>query len=74
MLTVVPERSAWMLGGGYDVPVNFEELSKQVEGAYQDTLDDAIDTVPIDLPVRRYSDTDPRVQRSSMKPAPAITT
>ena len=42
-----------MLGGGYDLPVNFEELNKQVEGAYQDTLDNAIDTVPHDLPVAK---------------------
>lgn len=53
VLTVVPERSAWMLAGGYDVPVNFDELDKQVEGAYQDTLDEAIDTVAIDLPVAK---------------------
>jgi nucleotide-binding universal stress UspA family protein len=52
VITVVPERSVWMLGGGYELlPVNLDELNKQVECAYQSTLDEAIDDVPDDLPV-----------------------
>ena len=35
VMTVVPERSVWMLAGGYEVPVNLDELNKQVEHAYQ---------------------------------------
>jgi len=53
VLTAVPGRSAWVLGGGYDVPVDFEELDRQVERTYQDTLDEAINTVPSDLPVAK---------------------
>jgi nucleotide-binding universal stress UspA family protein len=53
VMTVVPARSVWMLAGAYDVPVNLDELNKQVEYAYQSTLDEAIDDVPDDLPVAK---------------------
>ena len=53
VMTVVPERSVWMLAGAYEVPVNLDELDKEVERAYQSTLDEAIDDVPDDLPVAK---------------------
>lgn len=52
-MTIVPEPSAWALGGGYGVPVNLDDLSRQVERDYQAMLDAAVDSVPDELPVTK---------------------
>jgi nucleotide-binding universal stress UspA family protein len=52
VMTVVPEPSAWALGG-YGTPVDLRDLTNQIEREYQTMLDVAIDTVPDDLPVTK---------------------
>ena len=51
VMTMVPEPSAWTLGGGFDVPISLSELNEQIRRDYQTMLDGAIATVPDDLPV-----------------------
>jgi nucleotide-binding universal stress UspA family protein len=53
VMTVVPESSVWMLGGGYEVPIDLDELSKQVQREHQTMLDAAVATVPDDVSVRK---------------------
>jgi nucleotide-binding universal stress UspA family protein len=51
VMTLVPEPSAWTLGGGFDVPINLSDLNQQIRQEYQTMLDAAVATVPDDLPV-----------------------
>jgi nucleotide-binding universal stress UspA family protein len=51
VMTVVPEPSAWTLGGGFDVPISLSELNEHIRRDYQTMLDAAVATVPDDLPV-----------------------
>jgi nucleotide-binding universal stress UspA family protein len=51
LMTVMPTTNQWVLGGGYYVPVNLDELDEQAERTYQRVLDDAVAIVPDDLPV-----------------------
>jgi nucleotide-binding universal stress UspA family protein len=51
VMTVVPSPNAWALGGGFNLPVDLEELNHQTERSYQTMLAVAVDTVPDDLPV-----------------------
>jgi nucleotide-binding universal stress UspA family protein len=51
VMTLVPEPSAWTLGGGFDVPISLSELNEQIRREYQTMLDTAVATVPDDLPV-----------------------
>jgi nucleotide-binding universal stress UspA family protein len=51
LMTVVPDASAWATLGAADAPINLRELTEQVEHAYQQILDAAVETVPQDLPV-----------------------
>jgi nucleotide-binding universal stress UspA family protein len=53
VITVVPDRSAWMLGGGFDVPLDLGELNREIESTYLSTLDEAVDKVPDDVPVAK---------------------
>jgi nucleotide-binding universal stress UspA family protein len=50
VMAVAPEATHWTLSG-YDVPVNVDRLSQQVEREYQAILDEAVSTVPDDVPV-----------------------
>jgi nucleotide-binding universal stress UspA family protein len=51
LLTVMPTPNPWVLGGGYYVPVNLDELDQLAERNYQRVLDAAVAMVPDDLPV-----------------------
>jgi nucleotide-binding universal stress UspA family protein len=52
VMTVAPEPSDWMGGGlGFAAPVNSAELREQTERSWRTLLDDAVATVPDDLPV-----------------------
>jgi nucleotide-binding universal stress UspA family protein len=53
VMTVVPQPSGWVLYGGYEAPVDVNDLARQIEGEYQAVLDAAIDAVPADLPVTK---------------------
>jgi nucleotide-binding universal stress UspA family protein len=46
LMTVVPEPSAWMLGGSYAVPINVEELREPLERQYRSMLEAAAEKVP----------------------------
>ena len=52
VMAVAPEPNNRALSG-YDVPVNVDLLSQQVERDYQTMLDGAVSTVPDDLPVTK---------------------
>jgi len=49
VMTAAPEPSDVVLG--YEVPINHADLREQAERSYQAVLDEAVDTVPDDLPV-----------------------
>ena len=51
VMTLVPEPSAWTLGGGFDLPINLADLNEQIRREHQTMLDAAVATVPDDLPV-----------------------
>lgn len=51
VMTLVPEPSAWTLGGGFDVPTDLSDLNEQIRREHQTMLDAAVATVPDDLPV-----------------------
>jgi len=52
IITVVPRPSDW-LAAGYDIPVQHDELNREIEHEYEVTLDDVVDSVPHDLPVTK---------------------
>lgn len=52
VMTVAPEPTDWTLGSaGYVPSVNFNELQEETERSYRALLDDAVATVPDDIPV-----------------------
>jgi nucleotide-binding universal stress UspA family protein len=53
VMTLVPEPSAWTLGGGFDAPIDLSELNEQIYRAHQTMLDEAVATVPHALPVAK---------------------
>jgi nucleotide-binding universal stress UspA family protein len=50
VIAVAPEPSVW---AGYDVPINIDGVSKEIEREYQSMLDAAVSSVPADLPVTK---------------------
>ena len=52
VITVTPEPSVWAFSG-YGSPVAVDGLGEQLEHEYQCLLDEAIATVPADLPVTK---------------------
>lgn len=62
VMAVAPEPSVWALSG-YGAPVAVDRLSEQMEHEYQAMLDDAVGTVPADLPVTKI------LKRGSAGPA-----
>lgn len=54
VMTVVPDPSPWLLGGGwggYTPPVTLDELTREAEGQYRSMLAAAVDDLPQGLPV-----------------------
>lgn len=51
VMTLVPEPSAWTLGGGFDVPINPSDLNEHIRRQHQTMLDAAVATVPDEVPV-----------------------
>ena len=52
VMAVAPEASAWALGGAYGVYVaDFGELERTIVAEHQRMLDEAVSTVPAELPV-----------------------
>jgi nucleotide-binding universal stress UspA family protein len=52
VLTVVPGPSVWAFSG-YDVPVDVDHLAREVERNLEAMLDEAVSTVPDDIPLKR---------------------
>jgi nucleotide-binding universal stress UspA family protein len=52
VMSVAPEPSVWAMSG-YDVPINVDRVSKEMERQYQCLLDGAMESVPADLPVKK---------------------
>src|SRR5215207_6627676 len=52
VMSVAPEPSVWAMSG-YDVPINVDRVSKEMERQYQSLLDGAVESVPADLPVKK---------------------
>jgi nucleotide-binding universal stress UspA family protein len=52
VITVAPEPSAWAMSG-YDVPINVDRLSEELEREYQSVLDGGVHTIPADVPVTK---------------------
>ncbi|MEP6953816.1 MAG: universal stress protein [Solirubrobacteraceae bacterium] len=52
VMTVVPDAPAWVLGA-YEAPLNVDYVSGRVEQGYQAMLDEAVDSVPGDVPVTK---------------------
>jgi nucleotide-binding universal stress UspA family protein len=55
VMTLVPEPSAWTLGGRFDVPISLSELNQQIRQEYRTMLDAAVATVPRGPPPRAGS-------------------
>jgi nucleotide-binding universal stress UspA family protein len=53
VLTVIPEPSAWMLGGPYAMAPNFEAIREEMEHEYTKMLDAAVDSLPQDVGVTK---------------------
>jgi nucleotide-binding universal stress UspA family protein len=52
VITVAPAPSVWAMSG-YDVPINVDRVSKELEREYQSMLDAAVSRIPADLPVTK---------------------
>ena len=52
VITVAPEPSGWAMSG-YDVPVNVDTLSEDLEREYQSVLDGAAHRIPADVPITK---------------------
>jgi nucleotide-binding universal stress UspA family protein len=53
LVTVVPEPSAWAVGGGGFAPaIDYEGLHKELERGYREMLEDARAKVPEEIPCR----------------------
>jgi nucleotide-binding universal stress UspA family protein len=53
VMAVVPESNLWAASFGYEVPIDRNDVSDQVEREYQTMLDAAVDTGPEDVPVTK---------------------
>jgi len=53
VIVVAPEASAWALGGVYGMSADFGELERDILAEHQRMLDEAIGTVPAELPVTK---------------------
>jgi nucleotide-binding universal stress UspA family protein len=53
VITVAPEPSLWGVSGTYWAPVDFGAIGREVERGYQAMLDEAVETVPADVPVTK---------------------
>ena len=54
VLTSIPDPSSWLFEGStYSVGVDFEVIANQTRREYQQLLDQAVATVPEDLPVTK---------------------
>ena len=73
VITVTPEPSVWAFSG-YGSPVAVDRLGEQLEHEYQRLLDDAIATVPADLPVTKILKCGAIGHATSTKPTAAATT
>jgi hypothetical protein len=73
-MTVVPERSAWTLGSGFEAAVDLNDLSRQIERQYEAMLDATLDTVANNRPVTRSSRAAPPARRSLLRRGRATTT
>jgi nucleotide-binding universal stress UspA family protein len=52
IITVVPDTPVWSLSGAAGAPVSLRDVNQQVEDAYRTILEDAVEKVPRDVPVR----------------------
>jgi nucleotide-binding universal stress UspA family protein len=53
-MTVVPDPSTWLLGGAaYTGGIDFEALGRETEREYLELLEQAVASVPQDLPVTK---------------------
>jgi nucleotide-binding universal stress UspA family protein len=54
VITSVPDPSAWLIGGSaYSGGIDFERLAQESEREYTDALEQAVESVPDDLPVTK---------------------
>jgi nucleotide-binding universal stress UspA family protein len=54
VMTVVPDPSAWMLSGGaFGGALDYEALTRETEREYSALLDEAVDSLPDNLAVRK---------------------
>jgi nucleotide-binding universal stress UspA family protein len=52
VISVAPAPSVWAMSG-YDVPIDVDRVSKELEREYQSMLDGAVNGIPADLPVTK---------------------
>jgi nucleotide-binding universal stress UspA family protein len=52
VMSVAPEPSVWAMSG-YDVPIDVDRVSKEMERQCRSLFDGAVDSVPADLPVKK---------------------
>jgi nucleotide-binding universal stress UspA family protein len=52
VISVAPAPSVWAMSG-YDVPIDVDRVSKELEREYQSMLDGAVNRIPADLPVTK---------------------
>jgi nucleotide-binding universal stress UspA family protein len=52
LMTSVPDPSSWLIGA-YSGGIDFERLSQETEREYSDLLEQAVATVPQDVPVTK---------------------
>lgn len=54
VMTTVPDPATWLLGGaGYPSGVDLERLAEETERDYRRLLENAVETLPDDLPVTK---------------------
>ena len=52
VISVAPAPSVWAMSG-YDVPIDVDRVSKELEREYQSMLDGAVRRIPPDIPVTK---------------------
>jgi nucleotide-binding universal stress UspA family protein len=52
VISIAPAPSVWAMSG-YDVPIDVDRVSKELEREYQSMLDGAVSRIPADLPVTK---------------------
>ena len=52
VISVAPAPSVWAMSG-YDVPIDVDRVSKELEREYQSMLDGAVRRIPADIPVTK---------------------